>query len=120
MTTSYAPWRGLSPSSLDAATLDTLGAVAGRDAVVAEDDDFVQAAAAIMDDDVIASALSWNGRSFYERNFDRRRVACSVCRLLDVGPHGMDGFQARLDDLGAPVNAPGIARAYDRIAPLTW
>ena len=72
---------------------------------------------ALLDDEPLAAALSWNARTFYERHFDTKYAVLDLSRKLDLVPSGAERVAAMLGELWTPVDAPAVARAYDRLAP---
>jgi len=106
------------PLVTDAATCAALGAVDGRDLVVARADPCATVEA-LLDDSAQLARLSWKARRFYERHHDLRSAVTQLLGMLHI-PNVMTPPTARLQavftQMWTPSDAPAFARAYDRLA----
>lgn len=106
------------PLVTDPATCRELGAVAGRDVLVASSAaDRAELARGLASDPSQAAFLSWRGRLLVEARHDLDGTAARVVRLL-LDPVGAARVSAHLDALGAPADARVRSRLDEALASL--
>jgi hypothetical protein len=95
-----------------------VGALPERHLLV-EDADPLGVAAQLAHDAVRAALLGRSARRFYEERFDMRRSVHRLAARLCLSAPPPERVRLALEALGTPMNAPRVARAYDRLHPLT-
>lgn len=106
------------PCVTDPATADLIGAVDGRDVVVAPADGRLAAACALVRQRTTAAVLARNGRRLVELQHDRAAVADRVrTALLGEGGQPAAVMAHRMDVLRTPITAEIRRRAASAVAP---
>jgi hypothetical protein len=95
-----------------------VGALAERHLLV-ENADPVGVAGRLAHDTVRTALLGRSARRFYEERFDVRHAVHRLAARLGLSAPPPERVRLALEALGTPMNTPRVARAYDRLDPLT-